>query len=167
MHGTFRQDRHGKEIQAGEAKFPTPPKFLVLSKRERRIWRFVGRHCRAWSALSDWPVVWGLVRMIERLIRCQDAQRETDDAGHPLAFKHTIRHVPRLTGGRDRVDDVEQIEIVEARSNPLVLQEIKLFEKLRPFISMLGLSPVDRARMPKLEDPQKTDPLDALTRRMK
>jgi hypothetical protein len=169
IQGTFRTDRHGKEVQTGEAKFPRPPKFLHLSGREKRIWKFVGDHCGAWSAESDWPTAWGLVRLIERLIRNQEAQLETETSGHPLAFKHTLRHVPRIgSGGRDKPDEVEQIEVVEAKSNPLVDQELRLFDKLRPFIAMLGLSPVDRARMPKLAGEKKTvDPIAALQKRSK
>jgi hypothetical protein len=167
--GTFRDDRHGKEVRAEAPRFPLPPKFLMLDERQKRIWKNVGQHCGAWSSPSDWPTVWGLVRLVEQLIRCQEAQLLTDDAGGPLAYKHTIRHVPVVgSGSRDRADDVQEIEIVEAKPNPLVLLEVRLFDKLRPFIAMLGLSPVDRARMPKLEAPKKdVDPIAALQQRMK
>lgn len=167
IEGTFRKDRHGREVTTGEAKFPKPPGFLQLSGREKRVWKCVGEHCGAWTALSDWTTVWGLVRLIERLIRNHEAQLETDGASHPLAFRHTIKHVP-VPGARPGEVEDQQLEIVEAKSNPLVDQEIKLFDKLRPYIGLLGLSPVDRARMPKLTEPSKVvDPVAALQQRMK
>jgi hypothetical protein len=165
--GTFRADRERKPAQIGEAKFPRPPAFLQLSGRERRVWRLLGDHCGAWTAASDWPTVWATVRLIERLIRCQEAQSETESAGHPLAMRHTIKHLPKPAARAGEVDD-EQIEIVEAKANPLILLEVKLFEKLRPFIALLGLTPVDRGRMPTLTAPAgKGDPIDALLKRMR
>jgi hypothetical protein len=163
LQGTFREDRHGKEIRQGVATFPRPPGFIRLTGRTKRIWQYVGKHCGPWTAESDWPAVWGLVRLIERLIQNQDAQLETETSGHPLAFKHTLRHAEA------RGDEREVVEIVEAKSNPLVDQEARLFDKLRPFIAMMGLSPTDRARMPKIggDAQQPIDPIEALTRRIK
>ncbi len=166
IHGTFRADRHGKEVRTGDAKFPKPPGFLRLSGREKRIWKFLGEHCGAWTADSDWPTVWGVVRLVERLVRNQEAQLETETSGHPLAFKHTLRTTPRAGGRLGDTEAVEEVEIVEAKSNPLVDQEIKLFEKVRAYIGLLGLSPVDRARMPKLTTEKKpVDPIQALLAR--
>jgi hypothetical protein len=168
IQGTFRNDRHGQEVKTGEAKFPKPPGFLLIDGRQKRIWKFVGEHCGPWTAPSDWPTVWGLVRLVERLIQNQEAQKETETSGHPLAFKHTLRQRPQAGGRTGDTEAMEEIEIVEAKANPLVDQEIKLFDKLRPFIAMLGLSPVDRARMPSLAGAAKpADPVDALIKRTK
>ena len=81
--GTFREDRHG-DAAAVEAQidpaFPQPPAFLPLSDRARQIWQSLSDHCGPWTSQSDWPAVWGVVRMIERIILNHEAQLETDDA---------------------------------------------------------------------------------------
>lgn len=166
--GTHRSDRHGDEadVEAGieTSVFPSPPPFLPLSDRALEIWAFLREHCGPWTQQSDWVAVWGVVRLIERLILNHEAQATEEEAGHPLAFKHTVieKQGPMYEGG------VQEQQIVEAKSNPLVDQEIKLFDKVRAYIAMLGLSPVDRARMPKLVNPgAKADPIAALTRRVR
>lgn len=165
LQGTFRSDRHADE-PGGEAgippAFPQPPAFLTLSDRAQRIWTQLAEHCGPWTAPSDWVTVWGLVRLIERLMCNHEAQLATEEAGHALAFKHTVIEKMGAMGMG------EELTMVEAKSNPLVDQEIKLFDKLRPYIAMLGFSPVDRARMPKLTTPgAKADPLGALINRAK
>lgn len=165
LTGTFRSDRHGDEAPDGEDEvklepdFPQPPEFLPLSDRAKDIWMTLGQHCGPWTTPSDWVTVWGLVRLIERLVMNQEAQNAEEEAAHPLAFRHTITEHMGERGPEER-------SVVEAKSNPLVEQEIKLFDKLRPYIAMLGFSPIDRTRMPKLTSPDtKADPLKALMNR--
>jgi hypothetical protein len=170
LTGTFRNTRHKDEPtkKADDGpKFPKPSALLQLTGRQKQLWTLVGKHCGAWTATSDWATVWGLVCLLERLIKTHEAQLETETAGHPLAFRHTVRQVPQRLSARGDTD-VEEIEIVEAKSNPLVDQEIKLIDKLRPYIAMLGLSPVDRARMPKMTSKVAVvDPIGALIGRAK
>lgn len=170
IQGTFRSDRHGKE-PAGKSTggaFPAPPKIFHLSGREKQIWAFVGKHFAAWTQKTDVFTIWRLVRLVERLIRNHEAQVETDTSGHPLAFKHTLRNIPRPGGRTGDTEPMEQIEIVEAKSNPLIDQELRLSKEIRPFLAAMGGSPVDRARMPNLADQEKpVDPIAALQKRSK
>jgi phage terminase small subunit len=166
MTGTFRSDRHGNEEEAEAAiessTFPTPPAFLPLSDRAQQIWASLGEHCGPWMAQRDWIVVWGVVRMIERLILNHEAQLETDDAGHPLAFKHVVieKQDPMVPGG------VSEQTIVEAKGNPLVDQEARLFSKLSGYLSLMGLSPIARTHMPRMSPAAATqDPLTSLMKR--
>lgn len=167
IQGTFREDRHASELPTttGGPQFPRPPAILALSRRHRRLWKLVGLYAGAWTALSDWPTIWGLVCLLEQLVRNHEAQRETDEAGHPLAFKHTVIDKPVMGPmGPER----QELSFVEAKSNPLIADERKICDKLRPYIAMLGLSPVDRARMPKMTSkPWAADPLAALIARGK
>ncbi len=150
LEGTFRADRHSEAPQVA-AGWPEPP--AHLSPRERELWDGLARHCGAWTAPSDALVVNGVVALMDRLLRNQEAQRATEDAGHPLAYKHTMRE-----------KDGQQTTIVEAKENPLISQELKLWRELRSFVGLLGLSPADRARMPKGEAPA-ADPFEAFLRR--
>jgi len=168
IQGTFRKDRHANELPRTDSdgpRFPKAPSILRLSPRQRKLWRLVGKHCDAWTALSDWPTVWGLVCLLEQLIHNHEAQLETEESGHPLAFKHTVIEKPVMgPTGPER----QELTFVEAKSNPLISDERKICDKLRPYIAMLGLSPVDRARMPKMTSkPAAADPLAALIARGK
>ena len=165
--GTFRSDRHGDEADAEAtidgAVFPSPPAFLPLSERAQQIWASLGEHCGPWMAQRDWIVVWAVVRMIERLILNHEAQLETDDAGHPLAFKHVVieKADPMMPGA------VSEQTVVEAKSNPLVDQEARLFSKLSGYLSLMGLSPIARARMPRMSAATAADPLTSLMKRVR
>jgi hypothetical protein len=165
--GTFRPNRHGDEADAeaqiDAAVFPLPPAFLPLSDRAQEIWAFLGEHCGPWTQQSDWVAVWGVVRLIERLILNHEAQLDTDDAGHPLAFKHVVieKTDPMVPGG------VSEQTIVEAKSNPLVDQEARLFSKLSGYLSLMGLSPIARARMPRMSAVATPDPLTSLMKRVR
>jgi hypothetical protein len=113
--------------------------------------------CAAWVAPSDWMALHGIVAVMDRILRNQEAQRETETSGHPLAFKHIIEEA-----------NGKSIEVVEAKENPLITQEIKLWRELRAFIGITGLSPADRARVQKPGGDEKAvDPLDKFINRQR
>ena len=152
LTGTFRGDRHGKEVTV-PAVWPMAPAHLTA--RERDLWSGLEAHCALWVAPSDWLAINGVVSLMDRILRNQDAQRETDTAGGPLAFKHIIEEA-----------NGKSIEIVEAKENPLITQEVKLWRELRAYIGLVGLSPVDRARVQKSGEPAAVaNPLDRFLKR--
>ncbi len=155
LQGTFRGDRHGDEAQPDVKGWPEPP--AHLNARELELWGALGERCAAWSAPSDFLAFNGVVSLADRLLRNQEAQGETDTSGHPLTFKHVIKHV--IGGDGNPVE----LEIVSPEENPLISQEIKLWRELRAFIGITGLSPADRARM-KLSDPGAKKPANPLDR---
>ena len=147
LQGTFRSDRHADEVQV-PAKWPLPPDALGLTKRQSLVWEGL-RDGDVWHAETDWPAVWGLVIAIDELIQNHEAQRETDTAGHPLAFEHILRE-----------KDGTSIEIVTAKENPLKTAELKFLDRLYKYITLNGRSPADRARMPKPGEAKPQNPLE-------
>jgi hypothetical protein len=143
LEGTFRADRHGSEVQVA-AKWPEPP--AHLSDRERGLWTGLEASCKPWVAESDWPAINGAVSLMDRILRIQDAQRETPDAGKPIAFKYS-------TDGDGNI-------VAEPKDNPLFSMELKFWAGLRGYLAILGLSPADRARMHKPAEEPKANPLD-------
>lgn len=152
LQGTFREDRHGAEAQPSAKGWPEAPTHLTA--RERVIWDGLREHCEPWSAKSDWLAFNGVVSLTDRILRNQDAQRETETAGHPLAFKHVLSD-----------QGEKHIEIVQAEENPLITQEVKLWRELRAYIGITGLSPVDRARMRVEGDAPKANPVDRFVKK--
>jgi hypothetical protein len=153
IQGTFRGDRHGSEAQPAAKGWPDPP--THLSARERDLWASLREHCESWAAKSDWLAFNGVVSLTDRLLRNQEAQRETDTSGHPLTFKHVIKHAV------DEKGRPTELEIVTPEENPLITQEMKLWRELRAFIGLTGLSPADRARMKVADsDTPPANPLD-------
>jgi hypothetical protein len=124
VQGTFRADRHAAEVRVPSGWPKTP---AHLNPRERALWKGLKRHCRAWVAPSDWLALNGVVSLADRLLRNQDAQRASATAGHPLV-KLSVKNPV-------------------ATENPLISQELKLWRELRGYIAIVGLSPVDRARV--------------------
>lgn len=152
LQGTFRADRHGDEVVT-PPKWPAPPAWLT--DRERELWGSLEAHCRAWVAESDLLAINGVVSIMSRVLSNQRAQQATEEAGGPLAFKHIIEEA-----------NGKSIEIVEAKENPLITQEVKLWRELRAYIGIMGLSPVDRARVQKPAEAPAVNPLDRfLTRK--
>lgn len=133
--GSYRKDRHGNEPQVA-ASFPAAP--VGLNERELATWKELEQHCATWTALSDKWAIWGVVKLVDRLDRNQEAQRASAEAGHPLAFSY------KITGSGE---DEEKSVRVEAKSNPLIDQEVKLLRELRMFLAICGLSPRDRTQM--------------------
>ena len=153
IQGTFRGDRHGHEIQDGPKGFPDAPEHL--NSREKTLWEQLRGKCETWSSPSDVWAFNGVVSLADRLLRNHEAQRETDTSGHPLTFKHVIKHAVN-----EKYEPVE-LEIVTPEENPLITQEMKLWRELRAFIGITGLSPADRARMRvKAEDDTPKNPLE-------
>jgi hypothetical protein len=148
LQGTFRSDRHGDEAQPEQKGFPDAP--THLTPRELEVWGQLQAKCAHWSAPSDWLAFNGVVSLVDRILRNQEAQRATDTAGHPLAFKHVLSD-----------QGEKHIEIVQAEENPLITQEVKLWRELRAYIGITGLSPADRARMRvTTPDEKQANPLD-------
>jgi phage terminase small subunit len=139
VQGTFREDRHGGEVSVAsgvDSVFPKPPKHL--NKRERDAWKQL-EALVSWVAPSDVLAVNGVVSLWDLLLRNQEAQRASAEAGHPLAFRYHITE----DGEKEQEKHIE----VEAKENPLYSQQIKIWRELRAYIALTGLSPVDRARM--------------------
>lgn len=148
VQGTFRGDRHGDE-QVVPVRWPEGPPHL--NSRERTLWDSLEAHCSAWVAPSDWPALNGLVSLLDRLLRVQEAQQATPEAGAPLAFKFT----PAADGEPN----------AEPKENPLLTLELKFWRELRAYIGLVGLSPVDRARVQRVEAEKPTNPLDKFIQR--
>ena len=144
LQHTFRKDRHGAEVTV-PITWPAPPKHL--SARERELWDALEVHCAAWVAPSDWVVLNGVVSLIDRLLTIQATMRATPETASPV----TLRYTPTVDGPLS----------VEATANPLFGMELKYWTTLRGYIGMTGLSPVDRARVPKSDSAAKSaNPLD-------
>jgi len=146
LQGTFREDRHGTKV-AVAAKWPEPP--AHLSERERVLWDGLKESCSPWVTTSDWVSLNGVVSLMDRLLKIQEAQRdpEAPTAGSPIAFKYT-------TDGDGNLN-------AEPKDNPLFSMELKFWTGLRGYIAILGLSPADRSRVekPGLEE-KPANPLD-------
>jgi hypothetical protein len=135
------------------AKWPDPPDFLPLTEQQRAIWVAIqGRD--AWHAETDWPAVYGLVKTLDELIQNQRAQQETETSGHPLAFKHMLKH------GVNQKGEPIEVEYVMAEGNPLKSEGRKFLDQLYKFAAINGYSPVDRAKMPSTGDIPVANPLD-------
>ena len=141
--GTFRQDRHGTEPPAAVAPiaWPAPPEWL--NDRERELWNDLQTHCAAWTAPGDYLVVNGVVSIVDRLLRNQATQASTN--AQPVVVNRITKRGTTKDAQGNLVPTVETK--VEIRESPLINQEIKLWKELRAFLSMMGLSPTDRARM--------------------
>lgn len=149
VQGTFREDRHGEEVQVA-AKWPEAP--AHLSEMERELWNRLEHECSSWVSPSDWVAVNGVVSLMERILRIQTAQRATDGAGNPITFKFT----PSIDGEPN----------MEPKENPLYTMELKFWTGLRGYIAILGLSPADRAKVQKPETEEKpVNPLDKFLNR--
>lgn len=147
IEGTFRGDRHGSEVQI-PSDWPDPPDHL--NARERALWVDLQQRMGAWTAQSDVWAINGVVSLVDQVLRIQAAQRATEGAGNPLAFKFT----PSADGEPN----------LEPKENPLYGMELKAWRELRAYIGLTGLSPADRARVqPAGEEP----PADALQRFLK
>lgn len=138
LEGSFRADRHGDAPQV-KGQFPQAP--AHLSKREAELWETLPRV--PWIVESDWLAVNGVVSTFERILRNQRAQGATEQAGNPLAYKFT----PSADGEPN----------MEPKENPLLTQEMRLWNSLRSWLATLGLTPADRAKMsaPKVDDDAK------------
>jgi len=143
VQGTFREDRDGGTPMVA-ARWPTAPGHL--NERERTLWAGLETHCGTWMAPSDWPALNGCVSLLDRLLTIQDAMRATPDAGNPTSLKFT----PSADGEPN----------AEAKSNHLYGLELKFWTALRGYIGLLGLSPVDRARVQTHEPEKAANPLD-------
>lgn len=143
VQNTFRPERH-----AGEAvvamRWPECPGHL--NDREKSLWIGLEAHCSTWVAPSDWPALNGVVSLLDRLLTIQAAMRATAEAGNPTSFKFT----PSADGEPN----------MEAKSNHLYALELKFWTALRGYIGLLGLSPVDRARVQTHEPEKAVNPLE-------
>lgn len=159
VQGTFRGDRHAEEAQPAVKGWPEAP--AHLTEREAALWGALREHCEGWSAPSDWLAFNGIVSLTDRLLRNQEAQRETVGAGHPLAYERRIEHGMGSDGAGVAV------ETLTRKENPLISQEMKLWRELRAFIGLTGLSPADRARMRVTGEDKSANPLDRFIKKSK
>lgn len=160
LQGTFRPDRHRGEVLVPHV-WPEPPSFLTLTTQQRALWDGLKQH-DCWHAATDWPAVLGLVVTLDELIQNQAAQRETETSGHPLAFKHMVKH----TAGAD--GKPVEVEYVMTEGNPLKAEGRKFLDHLYKFAAINGYSPVDRAKMPaSLDTIDPANPLDRFVKKPK
>ena len=152
IQGTFRQDRHGDEVRA-EPKRPVMPEGLTES--ERKVWEDLMGLTESWLSESDKLAALGVVSLYDRLQRNIDVQRTT--GARPIL----------ISKKRRRIRGVGLEETVEVRENPLITQEIKLWRELRAYMGIMGLSPVDRARVRKDDGGNKPKPLSPLASLLK
>lgn len=151
LQGTFREDRHGQEAEI-PLKWPIPP--THLNDRERAVWADLETHCAAWVAPSDFLAINGVVSLVDKVLTIQAAQRATEGAGSPISFKFT----PSADGEPN----------MEPKENPLYGMELKTWRELRAYIGLVGLSPVDRARVQKPGGEEKpANPLDRFLKKAK
>src|SRR6187551_2883528 len=130
VQGTFRPTRHRDETVIA-AKWPEPP--AHLNPRERELWDGLKEHCSTWMAPSDWMALNGTVSIMDRVLRVQEAMRETETSGNPTSFKFT----PSADGEPN----------MEPKENHLFTLELKLLTALRGYLAIVGLSPADWARI--------------------
>jgi hypothetical protein len=155
VQGTFREDRHGAEVQPPAGGWPAAPAHLTAE--ERALWDGLREHCEPWAAKSDWIAFNGVVSLMAKVLRVQAAQHDTEEAGGPLSFKHTVQE-----------KDGKETTVVEAKENPLWGTEIKVWKELRAYIGLTGLSPADRARMRVTDGSDKpANPLDRFLKKAK
>ena len=152
LQGTFRADRHGDELTV-PTKWPDPP--ASVNARERILWAELEKKCAAWVAASDVLAIYGVVTLVDLIQRNEDAQQETPESRHPLLFTRTLN----LGTG-------EIFETQAPGENPLFTQRVKILRELRAYLGIMGLSPVDRARVetPGGAEPTK-NPLDRFLNR--
>ncbi len=131
LEGTFRKDRDGGTPMVSAGAFPDPPEYL--NDQQRALWRELEQHCGAWIGTSDKLAVLGAVSVFDLILRNFKAQQEGDGADAMLTSKVFM--------------DDKGGGTVEAKENPLIGQQIKLWRELRGFLAILGLSPADRARV--------------------
>lgn len=131
LEGTFRKDRDGGTPTAQAGAFPAPPAYL--NDRQRELWRDLEQHCGAWIGTSDRLAVEGVVHVYDMLRRNIEAQQDGEGASSMLTAK--------IFMGEDGSG------VTEAKENPLISQQVKLWRELRGFLAILGLSPADRARV--------------------
>lgn len=131
LEGTFRKDRDGGTPLVPVGAFPAPPAYL--NERQRELWRELEQHCGRWIGQSDMLAVLGCVSLYDLLRENFTARAATPDAASMLTSKVFMDD----SGGG----------AVEAKENPLVTQQLKLWQGLRGFLAILGLSPADRARV--------------------
>lgn len=135
LQGTWRQDRHGAEPTVA-AKWPAVP--AHLNERERELWAGLEAHCAAWTAPSDWIAVNGLVSLMDIVLRLQAMQRAV------LAVTPEAATDPEA---KQRAENVAIAFATAMLDGSLEAREIKAWRELRMYIAILGLSPVDRARV--------------------
>lgn len=143
VQNTFRTGRHAGEVKVA-SQWPVPPEHL--NTREKSLWAGLEAHCATWVASSDWPALNGVVSLMDRLLTIQAAMRSTPESGNPTSFKFT----PSADGEPN----------MEAKSNHLYGLELKFWTALRGYIGLVGLSPVDRARVQAHEPEQAENPLE-------
>lgn len=131
LEGTFRRDRDAGTPTVQPGAFPDPPDYL--NDRQRELWRELEQHCGAWIGTSDRLAVEGVVHVYDMLRRNIEAQQDSEGASAMLTAK--------IFMGQDGSG------VSEAKENPLISQQVKLWRELRGFLAILGLSPADRARV--------------------
>ncbi len=140
LEGTFRKDRDGGTPMVAAGAFPAAPAYL--NERQLELWTELERHCGTWIGASDRLAVLGAVSVYDLIRRNFEAQAITDGGSAMLTSKLFMDD----SGGGS----------VEAKENPLIGQQIKLWRELRGFLAILGLSPADRARVQVKESNGKT-----------
>lgn len=134
LEGRFRPgDAAGPAAQGG---FPAAPDYL--SEAEARLWERFPRP--AWIGATDVLAVHAAVSLYARILHNQAAQRATAEAGAPLAYKVSY--------------DGDGNERLEPKPNPLIAQEVQLWQRLMSVLASLGLTPADRGKM---QTPQPSD----------
>lgn len=131
LEGTFRKGRDGGTPMVQPGAFPKAPAYL--NERQRELWKELEQHCGTWIGTSDRLAVLGVVSVYDLLRRNFDAQAQGEGADAMLTAKIFM---DEKGGGA-----------TEAKENPLISQQIKLWRELRGFLAILGLSPADRARV--------------------
>lgn len=138
LEGTFRKDRHGDQPQVSGG-FPKAPR--CLNRAERKLWKTFPRV--PWIIESDQLAVQAAVSIYERILRNQQAQAATEEAGKPLSIKISY--------------DGDGNERIEPKENPLITQELKLWTRLVSVLGILGLTPTDRAKVGMQKRDEKVD----------
>jgi phage terminase small subunit len=131
LEGTFAKYRDAQRPVLDASAFPQPPAYL--NARQLELWRELEQHCGVWIGTSDRLALLGAVSVYDLIRRNFEAQAATPDASAMLTSKVFMDD----SGGGT----------VEAKENPLINQQLKLWRELRGFIAILGLSPADRARV--------------------
>lgn len=131
LEGTFQPGRDKGTPMVSAGAFPEPPAYLNAQQRE--LWLELRQHCGGWIGTSDMLAVLGVVSVYDLIRRNFDAQA----AGEGAAAMLTSKVFMDDKGGG----------AVEAKENPLIAQQVKLWRELRGFLAILGLSPADRARV--------------------
>ena len=128
LEGGFRKDRHGHE-PAVVGGFPGAPEGLTAS--ELALWQAFPKP--GWIGETDCIAVRAAVTIYDRILRNQKAQQATEQASHPLAYKFS--------------HDADGNQNVEPKENPLITQELKLWDSLMRKLETLGLTPASRGKM--------------------